>query len=71
MGITFVNVALNAVFLLMNHLYEGYTAVKKQRNEQKVIDLCKIRLKNLQKIAAIAPTNFKYVQREIESHENI
>lgn len=71
MGLTFVNVGLNAVALLFNHLYEGIEGLRKQRKEQKVIDLCKIRLKNLQKIASIAPTNFNYVQREIESYENI
>jgi len=71
MGLTFLNVGINAVALLFNHIYEGMVGLRKQRHEQKVIDLCKIRLKNLQKIASIAPTNFNFVQREIESYENI
>lgn len=71
MGVTCLNVGLNAVALLLFLIYEGYICVKRKREEQNVIDLCKIRLKNLQKIASIAPTNFKYVQREIETYENI
>jgi len=47
MGLTFTNVGLNAVALLFNHLYEGYVGLRRQREEQRVIDLCKIRLKNL------------------------
>jgi len=71
MGVTCLNVGLNAVALLLFHIYEAFVWLGRKRAEQKVIDLCKIRLKNLQKISSIAPTNFKYVQREIESYENI
>jgi len=47
MGLTFTNVGLNAVALLFNQLYEGYAGLRRGREEQRIIDLCKIRLKNL------------------------
>jgi len=47
MGLTFFNVGINAVALLFNHIYEGIVGLRRQRQAQKVIDLCKIRLKNL------------------------
>lgn len=67
-----INILVNAIMMFLSHLLEGYSAIKRKRYNDKIIELCYIRLENLRKISKMArPNQFKFIQREIESYENI